>query len=86
MYLGFLLSYADYKVLGLAANTGVKILVACDIGTLDNGPIKDTIMQLYNIYIETIMNPFHIIESQLITTNIHNKVKKIVHEVNVGSV
>ena len=72
-------------MLGLASNTGVKILVTCDIGTLDNGPIKDTIMQLYNIYIETIMNPFHIMESQLITTNTHNKVKKIVHEINAGS-
>ncbi len=82
IYLGHLLSYSDFKILGLSTNTDMKLLVACDINTQDSAAMKDIIMQMYNHYIHVVMNPFHVLDTMLVSSKFHNEVSKLLAAVN----
>lgn len=83
--MGQLICYLDYKLIGLCSGTDTKIILSCDISTSDSGPIRDTVLGIYNIYVNTILNPFQSLEKPIQSSKFRNQIQQLISKTNNSS-
>mmetsp|Transcript_17063 Transcript_17063/g.47755 ORF Transcript_17063/g.47755 Transcript_17063/m.47755 type:complete len:148 (+) Transcript_17063:78-521(+) len=65
MYLGFLYPIEEYRVYGYMTNSRVKLITVLDDEEVKDSEMRALFRRLHTLYVDTISNPFHKLDSEL---------------------
>ena len=64
-YLGLLYPIEDYRVYGYVTNSRAKLLTVVDDDEVKDAEMRALFRRLHTLYVDTISNPFHALDSEL---------------------